>query len=250
MSRCSFVVLRKISFRKAVFFPLFSIFSHRLIRTFVLGFGLLMANAQSFAAMETFGFFKLTNNNAEDLSSQLSITVWDYTEANSEFGLSLASSQLLFTIENDVGITSNISEVYFDDGFLGPSSVLNSLGGFTNFSGGGASPGNLPGGNLATPPFVATTEFSADVNPGNPDNGVNMSSDILGIVLGLGSYADFNAVITAVNSGEIRFGYHIRTIGELAGSDSYVSTVVPIPAAAWLFISALLGLVGVKKRLS
>lgn len=200
---------------------------------FLLLLALVSGNVS--AASMTYGFIKVTNNNVEDLSDQLSITIWDESEANSQFGLSL-SNEVLFTVENDVGVSSNIAEVYFDDGLLGPSVVQNSLGGFTNFSGGGASPGNLPGGN--TIGFNATSEFSADVNPGPPNNGVNDSADTLGIVLGLGSFADFNAIITAVKSGDLRFGYHVRSIGVADGSDSYAS-VVPVPAAVWLFGSAL-----------
>ena len=195
------------------------------------------------AAMVEYGFERVTNNNTEDLSGQLFIGILDSTEANSTFGLSLAANEILFTVRNDVGITSNIAEVYFDDGLLGPSVVENSLGGFTNFSGGGAAPGNLPGG--ADIGFNATQEFSADVNPGPPNNGVNQSVDLLGIVLGLGSYADFNAVVAAVDNGDLRFGYHVRTIGVAGDSDSYVS-VIPIPAGIWLFASGLLGLLHVR----
>ena len=198
--------------------------------------------------MVSYGFEKITNNNTEDLSSQLSITIWDAAEANSTFSLSLSASEVLFTVENDVGVASNIAEIYIDDGLLGPSVVVNSLGGFTNFSGGGAAPSNLPGG--AGIGFNATTLFSADVNPGPPPNGVNESIDILGITLGLGSFADFNAIIAAVESGDLRFGYHVRSIGTAGGSDSYASvpSAVPVPAGMWLFCSALLGLAGIKRK--
>ncbi|MFK7795346.1 MAG: hypothetical protein AB8B89_08360 [Gammaproteobacteria bacterium] len=210
----------------------------------------LILQSQAHSAMVSYGFEKITNNNVEDLTNQLSITVWDATEANSEFMLMLNANQVLFTVGNDVGIASNIAEVYFDDGgsLLGPSSVLNSLAGVTNFSGGGANPGNLPSGNNVG--FSATATLSADVNPGPPANGVNESIDILGITLGLGSFADFNAVVSAINSGDLRFGYHVRSIGTAGGSDSYVSTVVPIPAAIWLFGSAILGLISFNRRQS
>lgn len=210
---------------------------------------MLLGSSYASAASITYGFYKLTNTNVENLSSQLSITVWDAIGANAQFGTSLLSSQILFTVQNSVGVASNIAEVYFDDGLLGPSVVLNSLGGFTNFSGGGANPANLPAGNTATPAFVATQLFSADVNPGPPPNGVNASNDILGIRLGLGSFADFNAVTAAVANGSLRFGLHVRSIGVAGGSDSYINTtVVPVPAAAWLFGSALLGLAGLKRK--
>lgn len=208
---------------------------------------LSLTSSYTYAAMVSYGFEKITNNNVEDISSQLSISIWDSTEANSTFGTSLLASEVLFTVQNAVGITSNIAEVYIDDGLLGPSVTVNSLGGFTNFSGGGAAPGNLPGGGSVG--FNATTIFSADVNPGPPPNGVNESNDILGIILGLGSYADFNAITAAVDTGDLRFGYHVRSIGVADGSDSYVN-VVPIPAGVWLFGSAIAGLIGFRSKRS
>lgn len=216
-----------------------------MFRAVVLGLA-FVASLPVSAAMVTYGFEKVTSNNVEDISGQLSISIWDAAEANSTFSLSLSASEVLFTVKNDVGVTSNVAEVYIDDGLLGPSVVANSLGGFTNFSGGGASPGNLPGG--AGVGFNATTLFSADVNPGPPNNGVNQSNDILGVILGLGSFADFNAIVAAVDSGDLQFGYHVRSVGVAGGSDSYVSTVVPLPAAAWLFGSALIGLTGIKRK--
>lgn len=218
-------------------------------KTLVLIAAITLGSSYAAADSVTYGFYKLTNNNTEDLSSQLSITLWDATEANAVFNKSLSASQVLFTVHNDVGIAGNIAEVYFDDGLLGPSTVFNSLGGFTDFDGGGASPGNLPEGNTAAIPFVATQNFSADVNPGNPSKGVNTSDDILGIMLGLGSFSDFDAVAAAVTAGELRFGLHLRTIGQAGDSDSYINTSpVPIPAAAWLFGSALIGLVGIRRK--
>lgn len=194
------------------------------------------------AASVTYGFELIPQdplNNIEDISSQLSITIWEYDQANTEFGLSLTSSQILFTAQNNVGIASSISEIYFDDGLLGPSQVFNSLGGSTSFTGGGANPGDLPGGGPVG--FTATQSFSADAQ-GNPSLGVDTAQDIVGIFFGLGAFADYNAVVDAVNTGDLRFGYHIRSIGVAGESDSYVS-VVPVPAAVWMFGSAL-GLLG------
>ena len=223
--------------------------NRRVKASWLVAAAMLLGSSYASGASITYGFYKLTNTNVENLSSQLSITVWDSIGANAQFGTSLLSSQILFTVQNSVGTASSVAEVYFHDGLLGPSVVLNSLGGFTNFSGGGANPANLPAGNTAAPAFVATQTFSADVNPGPPSNGVNGSNDILGIRLGLGSFANFNAVTAAVANGSLRFGLHVRSIGVAGGSDSYINTtVVPVPAAAWLFGSALLGLAGLKRK--
>jgi len=214
-----------------------------IFKLFILLLGFKASAAYS--AVVTYNFERVTNNNVEDLSNQLSVSLWDHSQANSEFGLSLTSTQVLFSIQNDVGIASSIAEVYFDDGLLGPASIENSLSGNTNFSGGSANPSNLPGGN--TIGFMAIGPLSADVNPGPPNNGVNQSADTLGIVISLGSFADFNAVQTAIDNGYLRVGYHVRSIGQQGGSDSYVNSAIPLPAAAWMFISALAGLVVLRR---
>jgi hypothetical protein len=212
----------------------------------VVGVAILLASFNASAISYTYDFYKITDNNTEDLSSQLSITLWSYDEANATFGTSLDDTQVLFTVTNNVGIDSNISEVYFDDGLLGPSVAINSLGGFTSFTGGSADPGNLPGGEGIDPVFSSSTNFSADVDPGSPTNGVDDAADILGISLGLGSYADADAVNAAVLGGDLRFGLHVRSIGTLGGSDSYVSPVpgegVPVPSTLFLLGLGLLGL--------
>lgn len=238
------------------------------IRALLVSTAMLLASFHASAGMITYDFYKLTNTNGEDLgiggSNQLSITLWSYDEANATAitdgwanYVVLNSTQVLFTVQNAVGIASNISEIYFDDGLLGPSLIMNSLTGTTNFTGGGANPGNLPGGSLADPVFQATTQFSADVNPGPPNNGINAAADMLGIYLGLGSYADFDAVVAAVGAGDLRFGLHVRSIGAEGGSDSYVSppdTIidppppVPVPGTVLLMGLGLLLLATARSR--
>jgi hypothetical protein len=216
---------------------------------------LLLAATHASAADITYNFGRITNNYATDLASQLSITLWDAAGANAEFNnTALVDGQVLFTVMNAVGTQSSISEVYFDDGLLGPSQVINSLGGFTNFTGGsvGVNPGNLPAGENVG--FQATAGFSVDTANGPPSNGVNTSTDILGIVFGAGDLVNFAGVAAAVADGSLRFGLHVRDL-QVVGADGSTSTTsdsfvneVPLPAAVWLFGSALIGFAGISRR--
>ena len=64
----------------------------------------------------------------------------------------------------------------------------------------------------------------------------------------------YTSELGLANSGEdvtggLRIGIHLQGIGENGGSESLVNgPVVPVPAAAWLFGSALIGLAGLKRK--
>ncbi|HAC62497.1 MAG TPA: hypothetical protein DCF68_02920 [Cyanothece sp. UBA12306] len=189
------------------------------------------------AASTTFGFTRISNNNVEDVASQLSLTVYDDVGANAVFGptVALNPGQILVTFQNAVGTTSNITEVYVDDNVpvINPpiDQVFNSLGGFTDFSAAPPlNPTNLPEGNNIG--FFADTTLSADTAPGNPNKGINEAVDILGISYNLVNGGTYQDVIAGINSGDLRFGLHVRSIGSGLGSDSFVTSnngTVPEP---------------------
>ncbi len=204
------------------------------------------------AGLITVGFQKVTNNNVEDLSAQLGLTVYDAAMANGEFGLALSGNEVLFAYTNAVGIASSIAEVYIDDGtVVSLLQVENSLGGFTDFAGGSASPGNLPGWDLLDPPFAADEGSSADVDSGSPINGVDQTADILGV--SYGTSGGLAGITSAILDGSLRVGLHIRSIGIAGGGDSYLNTggptvvhvtVVPEPSSLILFATTAACLVG------
>jgi len=221
---------------------------------------LLTANTAQ-AELMGISFYNITNNGNENIANQLGAEVRDRSEAFDYFGEAIASDEVLFTFTNNVdsGINSNIGEIYFDDGtILSQTRIIDSLGGFTKYTGGTIKPGNLPSGNIISPAFVATAGFGADTTK-NPKNGVNATIDILGIVIKLQTGLDFGDVQTALTDGPLRLGLHVRSIGAGAAdfSDSFVSNpfgdgpaaiATPIPAAMWLFGPALLALTGVIRR--
>lgn len=197
----------------------------------------------SAAAMATtYNFTQITSNGNASVGSQLLV---DVTQSG---------ANVLFTFTNTSVIASSITDIYFDFGNTSYfSSVSNDILGAAGDSAGvnfsdGASPGDLPAGN--------TVSFTADAggdsnSPNVPANGVNGSTEFvkfLGTTLTGITFAD---VLAGIDSGAFRLGLHVQAIdGE--GSESFVNSPpseVPLPAAGWLFGSALIGLMGLRRRM-
>lgn len=180
----------------------------------------------------TYDFERITNNAAVDIAGQLSVVVSEY-----------AVGQAAFTFFNDVGVASNLTEVYFDDGTLfGIASVVNSDG--VDFSTSyKLNPGNLPGGDALDPDFVTSQGFGVDSASGS-GNGVSSSTEWVKIIFDLLPGYDFEDVIAAINLGvlspmaddSLRIGIHVRGV-DGGTSDSFV--LVPVPAAVLLGILGL-----------
>ncbi len=155
------------------------------------------------------------------------------------------ANQISFTFTNVGGSLSSITDVYFDDGsLLGIASVINGTG--VDFSQ-GATPGNLPAGNNASPPFVATAGFTADSNPAVQPNGVN-PGETLTIVFDLVNGKTISDALDELASGAVRIGIHVQGFGD-GGSESFVnSTSVPEPGTAALLALALVAIAGVRRR--
>lgn len=219
--------------------------------TFIAALG---AGSVSLASIQ-YGFTNITNNGNQDLSSQLTVDVYDKAEAESTFSISLGTANILFVFANDVGITSSVAQIYFDDE-AGTNAVLSqlgiwdadnntNLGGNVDYSPGGAPP-VLPGGNTVVPPFVVSVMASAD-NPA-PQNGINGSNDLLGLSFVLANGHSYADAIAALNNGDLRVGMHVISIGTRGGSDSYVNTGGAVPEPTALVVWSLLVGLGVAMR--
>jgi hypothetical protein len=187
-----------------------------------LGFliGVFLFSATSIAFAVPFGFDNITGNsvgNAAIGEAQLSVDVTNP-----------GAGQVLFMFSNTGPAASSIAAVYFDDGppqsLLGIASIQNGSG--VSFSQ-GASPGNLPGGNNASPAFVTTAGFSADSNPPRQPNGVN-PGESLGITFNLQGGQTFDDVLTDLDNGALRIGIHVQGFTD-GGSESFVNTPAPVP---------------------
>ena len=133
----------------------------RKMAAVLLGVSAMAFQPMAAATSTTYGFYGITENDplggaVADGEANLTVEVIDL------------GTQVQFKFFNNS--TSSLTDVYFDDGtLLGIASIDSGTGvSFSQI----ASPGNLPGANLASPPFVTTADFSADSNPAVSLNGV------------------------------------------------------------------------------
>lgn len=211
---------------------------------------LLLLNGAAFsyahAASLAYEFNRVSNNSAEDLGRQLGMLVTEQPGG------------ALFTFSNRLGVPSSITDIYFDDAQPGlfRSIAYHADSGVGVSFDSQAAPANLPGGNAIG--FLAG--YSGDANAqsleggvatkGVMKNGVNNPDEwvsFLGLWANAGS---FDGLIAAFADGHFRVGLHVQAIGLAGQSDSYVSqpSPVPLPAAVWLFASALFGFIVVASR--
>ena len=186
-------------------------------------------------------------------------SVDDVTTGEAQFSVTVSpgpsSNQVSFTFNNTGLLASSITDVYFDDGtLLGIATITDGAG--VDFEQ-GASPPNLPSGNNASPPFVAT--FTADSKPPAQPNGVN-PGEFVTIVFNLQSGLDFDDVVAALNlggaTGGLRIGIHVQGF-DRGGSESFGNNPpnnggggqqLPEPGGLALLGLALAGLALARRR--
>jgi hypothetical protein len=147
-------------------------------------------------------------------------------------------TQALFEFKNAGPQPCSITDVYIDNHWVtGIASIDGSPG--VLFSE-GASPGNLPGGNMVS----FETVLSADSDPPVQPNGVNPGESLevtFDLLAGIGE------LFGAIDDGSFRIGIHVQGF-DSGGSESFVNgPPIPAPGAALLGMIGL-GLVGWVKR--
>lgn len=203
----------------------------------VLTFSTLFMAGVSLATTLSLDYSVVENNSPTiDLSGQLETLVTIDNDTNTA----------TFKVWNDVGLQSSITDIYFDYPADDEAAALSGWS-FTD-SGAGvdfaspASPGELPGNGSIS----FTTDYSAGATPPPYHSGLNLSTEW--ILFSANIYDGYD-LYSALLSGAVRVGLKLQGLSDGA-SETYVSHVspVPVPAAAWLFGSALLGFMATRRR--
>jgi len=196
-----------------------------------------LARADVFA---TLPFDGLTNNNADDTATgegQMNVDV-----GNDIGGALQRDNQVRFTFINLGPNASSITDIYFDDGSLLGIAFLENDPNNVEFSQ-GADPPNLPGGEMADPPFETTLGFSADSDPPVEPLGVN-PGERLGIVFDLMEGKTIPDVLDDLRTGALRIGIHVQGFAS-GGSESFINIPLPEPGT---FTLCLLGAAALARR--
>ena len=210
----------------------------------------LLSAAPAYAAPAVLNFYGITSN--DSTGNAVADGVANLRAEVSDIGESLV--RFKFTNNSNY---SSLTDVYFADGaLLGISGVASSSG--VSFTGGSASPPDLPGGNSVSPAFQTTAGFLADADSPPTKNGVQNSDatgEWLAIDFSLKSGKTFADVLTALAlPGSIptaatpwlRVGLHVQSF---AGgfSESFINSPIPEPEIYAMLLAGF-GLVGFAAR--
>lgn len=161
-----------------------------------------------------------------------------------------SSGGTLFTFKFDAASpTGFIRTVYIDSAvgttLLGTNITIQDTPPSVDFNGGVGS-NNLPQGNNLTPNF--TTDYAFNRETGDGNSKAIQPGESLKVLF---SNANFNSVLSAIEGGSLRVGYHVQGITipgvVTGGSDSYVNTPGtsrPVPVPGFLLGVVAAGAVG------
>ncbi len=220
-----------------------------MLKKFLLS-GLLVLFTASMGWAAPYQCITDNGNNCAALAPQLSVGIAD------------VGGLPQFTIGNAGPIASSITGAYWDDDYnlLAGIYTLTGIGASVVFAPGGTPP-ILPSQNTAIPQFQTDSSLTATSQrsgsgPGTippVENGIG-PGEALEIIFNLESGVTYAQVLAAFNSGNLRSGIHVQSIGTAGGSDSLVNMpgtgqVIPEPATILLLGSGLIGFWAFRRKL-
>ncbi len=204
---------------------------------------------RAFAA-ETFQFAVITSDDPSGVAGQVGSEAFLLEVSDPDPG----SEQVLFTFKVLSGDYAYdgffIDGVYFYDGvLLGIAElIVNPVEQVVFME--GATPGHLPGIDLATHKLVTGYQLdpldSADADPASAINGIHVGES-LAVLFDLQSDGTYEDVIAGINKGSIIVGIKAQGFGTDDYSEGF--TVVPVPAPSGFLLGSFgVGIVGLLRK--
>lgn len=180
-------------------------------------FGATASSTVAVALPATLGFKNITANKVADAATG---------EAQLKVEMNCTAPTVSLKFTNAGPNASSITDIYIDESdLLDPGTIVDGTG--VDFEW-GANPGDLPGGNSASPPFKGTRHLDADSESPAQPNGVNPGEYVI-VNYTLLDGKTCASLSDDFDSGAFRIGIHVQGF-DGGGSESFVNGPPPPPA--------------------
>jgi hypothetical protein len=198
----------------------------------------------SFSSSSNAFFFEIYYDEIIDGTPPDSLTQWATLSFND---VSPGAVEMIFSVSNNLApTTAGIDEYFFSlDSILDPGLLTFT---FNQSKSTISEPQILTGVNLFDTPGGGSYDFSIRTIPSTARAGDTISMLIGYSGAGPYSAGSFNTPSEGAGGGVFIAAAHMTGTGDGTGEAFIAGSVVPIPAAVWLFGSGLLGLIGFARK--
>jgi len=209
----------------------------------------LAGNANAIVAPTELGFDCITSNGLTNTGSNSSCTLGETQFSAIVHGDGASTDFTFYNTDSGTDENPSVHDIYFDSSLFDSGFATDDLATkvqITDWSWGDPlkwtveetpRPKNLPSGSNVG--FLA--DFGADANDGNQlfneGNWLTINIDI-----------SYDLFLSALSNDDFDIGLHVGSLNANGDSESFTSSAVPVPAAFWLFGSALVGFIGMSRR--